>query len=243
MSELIFNILTVFSFSVTSLFLLKKILRKLKGLLGSSKNTRRRSFGDSFQRWTELNSHNETWLEIPCDISKISVGKKTYGPINCVSTGGTDSVLKIGSYVSIAKGTKFLLSGEHNLNTISTYPFKAAGFKLSPEGGSKGDILVGDDVWIGENALILSGVKIGRGAVVGAASLVTKDIPPYAIAVGSPAKVIRYRFDGKKIEKLLKLDLEKLFDTFTPDDFDDIYAELTDELLDKFQNRIAENRP
>ena len=69
----------------------------------------------------------------------------------------------------------------------------------------KGDIIVGNDVWIGAKATIMSGVKIGDGAIVGATATVTKDVPPYAIVAGNPAKIIKYRFNEKQIESLLKI--------------------------------------
>ena len=75
---------------------------------------------------------------------------------------------------------------------------------------SKGDILIGDDVWIGERAVILSGVEIGRGAIVAAGAVVSKSIPPYAIAAGVPAKVVKYRFDDDLISELLKIDFDKI---------------------------------
>lgn len=73
----------------------------------------------------------------------------------------------------------------------------------------KGAIIVDDDVWIGESAIIMAGVHIGRGAVIGAGAVVTKDVPPYAVAVGTPAKIVKYRFDHETIDKLLKIDFNK----------------------------------
>lgn len=102
----------------------------------------------------------------------------------------------------------FLLGGEHRNDFVTTYPFNALledfnFIKGHPH--TKGDINVGNDVWIGSNVKILSGVNIGDGAIIGANSLVTKDIPPYAIAGGNPAKIIKYRFDNETNDKLLKI--------------------------------------
>src|SRR5690606_25352240 len=104
---------------------------------------------------------------------------------------------KIGKYCSIGQDVIILLGGEHHLDRITTYPFPAfwkeyANFE-SP-GLSKGNVSIGNDVWIVTDVLILSGVSIGNGAVIGAKSLVTRDIPPYAIVGGVPAKIIKYRF-------------------------------------------------
>lgn len=99
----------------------------------------------------------------------------------------------------------FLLGGEHRADWITTYPFNALfgeGAHITGHPSSKGDIVVGNDVWIGYQSCILSGVTIGNGAIIGAKSVVTKDVPPYAIVAGNPAKFIRYRFPQETIDKL-----------------------------------------
>jgi virginiamycin A acetyltransferase len=119
--------------------------------------------------------------------------------------------LIIGKFCSIAKGVEFVMNGaNHMLDSLTAYPFEIIDeFKgLSrPFGqrGNKGDTIVGNDVWIGQNAVIMPGVHIGDGAIIGANAVVAKDIPPYGIAVGNPAKVKRYRFDKENIDLLLKL--------------------------------------
>lgn len=121
--------------------------------------------------------------------------------------------LKIGRYCSLACGSKFLFtSGNHALASLSTYTFpifyEEWGLDAKDICGAwdnKGDIFVGNDVWIGFEAVILSGVTIGDGAIIGARAVVTKDVPPYTIVGGVPAKTIRKRFDDRTIEKLLSL--------------------------------------
>ena len=121
--------------------------------------------------------------------------------------------LKIGRFCSIACGAKFIFtSANHALGSLSTYPFPIffEEWGLDPKDISsawdnKGDIEVGNDVWIGYEAVILSGVKIGDGAIIGARAVVTKDVEPYAIVGGVPAKQIRKRFDDDTIDKLMKL--------------------------------------
>ena len=121
--------------------------------------------------------------------------------------------LKIGRYCSIACGSKFLFtSGNHALASLSTYTFpifyEEWGLDAKDICGAwdnKGDIIVGNDVWIGFEAVILSGVTMGDGAIIGARAVVTKDVPPYTIVGGVPAKTIRKRFDDRTIEKLLSL--------------------------------------
>ena len=107
--------------------------------------------------------------------------------------------LVIGKFCSIACGAKFLFtSANHTLKSLSTYPFplffEEWGLDIRDVASAwdnKGDIVIGNDVWIGYQAVVLSGVKIGDGAIIGAGSVVTKDIPPYTIAAGVPARVIR----------------------------------------------------
>jgi acetyltransferase-like isoleucine patch superfamily enzyme len=142
--------------------------------------------------------------------SKYSIGKYTYGePI--ILDWGEKVTLKIGNFCSIAFNVTILLGGEHKTEWVTTYPFIVAlrdfaEFRNFPwHQNTKGDVVIGNDVWIGTGATILSGVEIGDGAVVGACSVVTKDVPPYAIVAGNPAKVIRQRFNEETIDKLLKI--------------------------------------
>lgn len=188
----------------------------------------------SFQRkYRKLNAHNRTHIRNFCDLSKVVVGRKTYGGIYVSDSSPLDTKLVIGSYCSIAPGVSFLLGGEHNINTISTFPFKVMCFGEKREAGSKGDIIIKDDVWIGQNAIICSGVTVGQGAVVAAGAVVTKDVEPYSIVGGNPAKIIKYRFEEKMREQLKKIDVAKLFDTFEKKDTDTIYSELDEDLLNK----------
>lgn len=118
--------------------------------------------------------------------------------------------LKIGRFCSIACGAKFLFtSGNHAMRSLSTYTFPIYfdEWNLDPKHiteawDKKGDIIIGNDVWIGYEALIMSGVTIGDGAIIGARAVVTKDVPPYTIVAGVPAKPIRRRFNDEVIEKL-----------------------------------------
>lgn len=121
--------------------------------------------------------------------------------------------LKIGKFCSIACGAKFLFnSANHALGSLSTYTFpifyEEWGLdrrSVADAWDNKGDIVVGNDVWIGYEAVILSGVTIGDGAVIGARAVVTKDVPPYTIMGGVPARPIRRRFDEATVETLLRL--------------------------------------
>lgn len=183
------------------------------------------------------NQHNSLEIGYLCDTNKIKTGKNSYGIINLVDSSPFNSKLIIGNYCSIGPDVKFLLGGEHRTDTISTYPFKVKVFGETKEAGSKGDIVLHDDVWIGANALICSGVEIGQGAVIAAGAVVTKDVPSYAIVGGNPAKIIKYRFSEKMIKKLLSINVSDLFDTFTKDDMDLVYTKLDEKLLEKIMKK------
>ncbi|WP_425408654.1 CatB-related O-acetyltransferase [Hyphococcus sp.] len=119
--------------------------------------------------------------------------------------------LRIGRFCAIASGVQFIMNGaNHALEGFSTYPFAIFGSGWEDETadwakGSRGDTNIGNDVWIGTDALIMPGVRIGDGAVVGARAVVAADVPAYGIAVGHPARTRKKRFDDKTIRKLLEL--------------------------------------
>lgn len=117
--------------------------------------------------------------------------------------------LIIGKFCALARGVKFIMNGaNHKISGISTYPFYIFGqgwenvMPAAEELPYKGDTEIGNDVWIGYEALFMPGVKIGHGAIISSRSVVTGDVPAYAIVGGNPAKVIRYRFDAETIAKL-----------------------------------------
>ena len=121
--------------------------------------------------------------------------------------------LIIGKFCSIACGAKFIFtSANHTLKSLSTYPFpiffeewKLDKKNVTSAWDNKGDIVIGNDVWIGYEAVVLSGVHIGDGAIIGTRAVVTKDIPPYTIVGGTPAKEIKKRFDHETINKLQQI--------------------------------------
>ncbi|AEE16254.1 CatB-related O-acetyltransferase [Treponema brennaborense] len=194
-----------------------------------------------FRKFFRLcNKHNFASIVNMCDINRVQVGRKTYGAINVTDFSPVDTKLIIGSYCSIAPGVQFLLGGEHNLDTISTYPFNVKLFGIPREAGSKGNIIIKDDVWIGQNAIICSGVHIGQGAVIAAGAVVTKDVEPYAIVAGNPAKLIRYRFNENLRKKLEQTDISALFDKFTVTDIPLIYEKLDEIVLDKILNKSSD---
>ena len=130
--------------------------------------------------------------------------------------------LIIGQFCQIATGVRFIMNGSnHPLNGFSTYPFKVFGGIWAEKDPmnvlSKGDTVIGNDVWIGNSATIMQGITIGDGAIIGTNSLVTKDVEPYTIVGGNPAQIIRKRFDDETIQMLLAIkwwdwDVQKITD-------------------------------
>lgn len=161
--------------------------------------------------WKRANRHNRTAPVNVFDRTKVKVGKGSYGGLEVYFYGTEGERLEIGNYVSIGPQVRFLGGGEHDLNGISIYPFRAL-VTGKPEAICKGPIVVKDDAWIGMGASILSGVTIGQGAVVAAGAVVVKDVPPYAIVGGVPAKLIRWRFPESVREQLAKIDWSKVTD-------------------------------
>ena len=138
------------------------------------------------------------------------IGEYTYGRPKVIAFT-KDTRLVIGKFCSIAANVKIVLGADHRLDWVSTYPFPALG-KMWPEAAgvkghpaSKGDVVIGNDVWIAEGAVILSGVKIGDGAVIGSQTVVSKDVPPYAVVSGNPARLVKMRFDEDTIKMLLQI--------------------------------------
>lgn len=130
--------------------------------------------------------------------------------------------LIIGKFCALATGIKFIMNGaNHRLSGFSTYPFQIFGNgweKVMPQPGElpyKGDTVIGNDVWIGYDTLVMPGVKVGDGAIIAARSVVVNDVAPYTIYGGNPAKLIRQRFDAETIASLLEIawwhwDIEKI---------------------------------
>lgn len=146
------------------------------------------------------------------DSSQVLVGSFTYGheDINW-HTWNLDTKCHIGKYCCISSGVNIILGGNHRPDWISMYPFGSVNqeifgfYPLDGHPASKGDIIIKNDIWIGINATILSGVTIGNGAVIAAGSVISKDVAPYSIVAGNPAKEIKKRFTPDIIELLERL--------------------------------------
>lgn len=192
-------------------------------------------------KWCDLNKNNSTVPVNKFDINKVKVGRYSYGPLEVHTWRNPKEKLIIGSFVSIARGVKFLLGGNHNINTFMTYPIKERIVGIKIGALTKGPIYIEDDVWIGQDVILLSGIRIGKGAIIGAGSVVAKDIPPFAIAVGNPAKVVKYRFSEEIIEKMLKIDFSKIPLKFFKENYLSLYENLSkdEDLLEEILLKLS----
>lgn len=186
------------------------------------------------EQWKKRNTHNETNI-LDCElvnIDNVIVGKRTYGTIAIQTYPQSQSRLKIGNYVSIANNVHFLLDGEHPYKGISTFPFKVKLGTLKYEAKSKGDIVIDDDVWIGLGATICAGVHVKQGAIIAAGSVVTKNVEPYSIVGGNPAKHIKYRFSEKIIKRLKNIDFSKIDEELFRKNISTVYKEVTEDNIE-----------
>ncbi len=189
----------------------------------------------------EFKEANPKSILLPKDkipLSLIKCGKYSYGNPKILYFEVENEKLEVGNYVSIADNVTFILSGNHYTDTFTTYPFKVLCFDEKVEAWGKGPIKVGDDVWIGYGATILSGVTIGQGAVIAAGSVVVKDVEPYSVVGGNPAKLIKYRYSKEIIEEMKKIDFSKI----EPEDLKDIqeliYKKLDMNVLNEIKKHL-----
>ena len=194
--------------------LFQKYLHQLYLIYFKWKNTRSKNI--VFQKSCNISDDNffEGNNNVGGRIRKSYIGYGTY----IVGENSYIHDCKIGRFCSIASNCHIGL-GDHSLHMVSTSPLFYSAHSLLPEhflteniplpeqviGDTKYKVIIGNDVWMGYNVCVKEGVTIGDGAIIGAKSLVTRDIPPYAVAVGTPAKVIKYRFTPEQIQKLLTI--------------------------------------
>ena len=198
---------------------------------------------NSFKRkWIRANKHNGTIPNNEFDFDTASVGNYSYGELNVVSFNNK-SHLRIGNFVSIAQNVVFMLDVEHFTNHISTFPFRVKVLEsVKDEAHSKGDIVIGDDVWIGYGATVMSGVHVGQGAVIATGAVVTKNIPPFEVWGGVPAKFIQKRVPDEMIEDISKVD----FSALTPDIVREmesiLYTPVDHSIVEKILKMLEENK-
>jgi len=159
---------------------------------------RRRLLAPSDEPWNAPLARDEA-----LQAGYLTMGRRSYGAPELLVFAGDPTRVRVGSFCSIAFGVRFVCGGNHRTDWVTTFPLDGALERGHPT--SRGDIVIGHDVWIGAYATVLSGVTIGHGAVVGAGSVVTRDVDPYGVVVGNPAHLVRHRFDPDIVEALLRI--------------------------------------
>lgn len=190
------------------------------------------------RKWRKQNGHNRTSAGDLFNDKLVSVGRYTYGRLK-VLTYDKNARVDIGSFCSIGPEVCFIPSADHHVNTISSFPYKVWVLGEEMEGVSKGSIRIDDDVWIGYGAIILSGVHIGQGAVISAGAVVNKDVEPYSLVGGVPAKLIKHRFEAPVIEYLMTLEYSQLTEDLVRTHEDELYTELDGMGLDEIKKLFS----
>jgi len=157
------------------------------------------------------NSHNNISPMNIFPIDRVKVGAHSYGglTLHTYNKKNKKDILVIGNYVSISSNVSFFLDEQHQTKTFCTYPLKSmiSGSQSEIDALSKGSIIINDEVWIGSHCKILSGINIGKGAIIATGSVVINDVPEYSIVGGVPARIIKYRFEKNIIQRLSRLRL------------------------------------
>lgn len=159
----------------------------------------------------EVTDFSTSWLKVPYEeqaaISLMTLGIRSYLVGAVGESYTTDAHILVGNYSSLAHNLNFYLGLSHNHYAVTSYPISVFTGAQGNEHAAcnRHQIIIGNDVWIGGDVLLMSGVHIGNGAVIGAGAVVAKDVPPYAVVVGNPARVIKYRFDAETIARLQRI--------------------------------------
>lgn len=192
--------------------------------------------------WKLKNSHNMTSIgRYVKDPSLITVGNHSYGILHVESFENKKEKLIIGNFVSISTNVTFILGGNHQIDAFTTYPVKAnfSQHYSEDDATTKGPIIVEDEVWVGSSVIIMSGVTIGRGSIIAAGSVVTKNVQPFSIVGGNPAKFIKFRIDEGLIQKRMELDINNLsVHNLSKETLELLYQPLSNNVLDRLENEM-----
>lgn len=190
-------------------------------------------------KWLKIRGNNFTRVGNVFPVKAVSIDDFTYGTLNVYYYNHPEEKLTIGRFCSIANDVRFYTGGGHDFYHATTYPFKnRVSHNKIQEATTKGPITIRDDVWIGSSCIILSGVTIGQGAVIGAGSIVAKDVPAYAIYCGD--KVKKYRFNESIRKELMTFDLSEIDYNTVGNKLSHLYTHITEEnvqqILDNLRN-------
>ncbi|MCL9809124.1 CatB-related O-acetyltransferase [Flavobacterium luminosum] len=192
--------------------------------------------------WRLRNPHNYTTISKNVKNSAlIQVGKYSYGEINVQSFENENEKLIIGNFVSIADNVVFVLGGNHQISAFTTYPLKAIFSEpfSKDDAQTKGAVVIEDEVWIGTNVMIMSGVTIGKGAIIAAGSIVVKDVAPFSIVGGNPADFLKWRIPENLIHKRSKMNLKDLHIEGIKKEMDLFYKTLDEDLLKEIEEKLC----
>lgn len=195
------------------------------------------------RKWRKMNSHNQIFPNNYFPIEKVCSGNNSYGSINISHYGNPNEKLIIGNYVSIADDVKFILGGNHQTDLLTVFPIYSKIVINDPmrDAKTKGTTTIGDGVWIGENSIILSGINIGEGSIIAAGSVVTKDIEPFSIVGGNPAKFIKFRISENEKVILNNYDLNEILLKASEKNIEEYYKRIEDINFDKILVKNQKN--
>lgn len=186
----------------------------------------------SRKKWRKINSHNSTEMGRLFPVDLVKVGAYTYGTINLIAydVNNKKDRLEMGNFISISGNVTFLLCEQHQSKTAIPFPLKSilAKNQYPEDAMSRGSIVIEDEVWIGYGVTILSGVRVGKGSVIATGAVVTKDVAPYSIIGGVPAKLIKKRFSDDIINKLSSMNFIDLPIDVITDNIELFYKEIKD---------------
>lgn len=173
------------------------------------------------------------------------LGRRTYDPPLVAIYPGDETKVRIGAFCSIAADVQFMPGGNHRVDTVTSFPLRISydlpGAYHDGQPWSKGDVIVGNDVWIGRGARILGGLTIGDGAVVGGHAVVTRSVEPYSIVAGNSAKHIRYRFSAEQITRLREIAWWDWADDLIVSRVDDLASSDIDGFITKYGRHSRRN--
>jgi len=158
-----------------------------------------------------MTDFSPSWRKVPYEaypeMSLMTLGARSYLVGGVGESYTTDAHILVGNYSSLAHNLHFYLGLSHNHRAVTSYPMSVLTGAQGNEHAAynRHQLILGNDVWIGADVMLMSGVHVGNGAVIGAGAVVAKDVPPYAVVVGNPARVIKYRFDAETIERLQRI--------------------------------------